>query len=426
MAGRCRRRAGRAGWAALILLTSLSHASAATVTVQPGGLAAAVAAAAPGDVLRLAPGEHRGPVLVDKPLTLEGEPGAVVVGDGNASTITLRAPDSAVRGLTIRGSGTSLERMDSGVFVGKEADRAVVEDSRLERNLIGIFLWGPHDAVARRNTVIGRSDLYLNDRGNGVQLWNTPGSRVEDNDVSQGRDGIFVTTSNHNTFRGNRFREVRFAVHYMYTNFSEISGNVSVGNHVGYALMYSHHLAVRDNVSEHDRDHGIALNYTNDSLFQGNVVRGGEKCVFIYNANKNRFGDNRFEGCDVGIHFTAGSERNVISDNAFIGNRNQVKYVGTRFVDWSDKGRGNYWSDDPAFDLDGDGIADQPYRPNDLVDRIVWAYPTAKLLLNSPAVQVLRAAQARLPALYPGGVVDTAPLMRPPAVPALATPGGGS
>ena len=100
--------------------------------------------------------------------------------------------------------------------------------------------------------------------------------------------------------------------------------------------------------------------------------------------------------------------------------------MGTRYIDWSDKGRGNYWSDDPAFDLDGDGIADQPYRPNDLVDRIVWAYPTAKLLLNSPAVQVLRAAQARLPALYPGGVVDSAPLMSPPAVPAAARLEGGS
>ena len=76
MSGRGRRRAGRAGWAALALLASLPHASAATVTVQPGGLAAALAAAAPGDVLHLAPGEHQGPVLVDKPLALEGEVGA--------------------------------------------------------------------------------------------------------------------------------------------------------------------------------------------------------------------------------------------------------------------------------------------------------------------------------------------------------------
>ena len=27
---------------------------------------------------------------------------------------------------------------------------------------------------------------------------------------------------------------------------------------------------------------------------------------------------------------------------------------------------GNYWSDNPSFDLNGDGIADSPYRPNDL------------------------------------------------------------
>jgi len=380
----------------------------------------ALAAAAPGDVLHLAPGEHRGPVLVDKPLTLEGEPGAVVVGDGAASTITLEAPDSAVRGLTIRGSGVSLERMDSGVFVGKEADRAVVEDDRLEQNLIGVFLWGPHDAVARRNTIVGRSDLHLNDRGNGVQLWNTPGSRVEGNDVSEGRDGIFVTTSNHNVFRGNRFRDVRFAVHYMYTNFSEISGNVSVGNHVGYALMYSHHLSVSGNVSDHDRDHGIALNYTNDSAFQGNVVRGGEKCVFIYNANKNRFRDNWFEGCRIGVHFTAGSERNEIAGNAFVNNETQVMYVGTRSLDWSVKRRGNYWSDNSAFDLDGDGIADAAYRPNDVIDQVIWRYPAAKLLMNSPATQVVRWAQSQFPAIHPGGVIDSAPLMRPSAPPALA------
>ena len=75
---------------------------------------------------------------------------------------------------------------------------------------------------------------------------------------------------------------------------------------------------------------------------------GPEKCVFIYNANKNKFRDNRFEGCEIGIHFTAGSEGNEITGNAFINNRNQVKYVGTRYLDWSANGRGNYWSDNPV------------------------------------------------------------------------------
>jgi nitrous oxidase accessory protein len=196
-----------------------------------------------------------------------------------------------------------------------------------------------------------------------------------------------------------------------------VSGNVSFGNHIGFALMYSSRLSVRDNLSEDDREHGLLLNYANDSVVIGNVVRRSEKCVFIYNANKNRFERNWFEGCAVGIHFTAGSERNAITGNAFMRNRTQVMYVGTRSLDWSVDGRGNYWSDNPAFDLDGDGIADTAYRPNDIIDRVEWTYPVAKLLVNSPAVQTIRWAQSQFPALHPGGVIDSAPLMRPDFTP---------
>ena len=225
--------------------------------------------------------------------------------------------------------------------------------------------------------------------------------------------------SRDNTFADNTFGELRFAIHYMYTHDSRIVGNRSRGNHVAWAIMYSDNLEIRDNVSDGDRDHGLMLNSTNASQVTGNVVRrGGEKCVFVYNANHNVLRDNWFEGCPIGIHFTAGSEGNAVSGNAFVANRVQVKYVGTRFVDWAKDGRGNYWSDNPAFDLDGDGIADRPYRPNDVMDQILWTLPEAKALVNSPAVQMVRWAQARFPALYPGGVVDSAPLMRPPKVPA--------
>jgi nitrous oxidase accessory protein len=208
----------------------------------------------------------------------------------------------------------------------------------------------------------------------------------------------------------------------MYTNDSEVGDNVSVGNHAGYVIMSSDRLKIYNNISRDDRDYALLFNYANDSRVDGNLAAGSEKCVFIYNANKNVFTGNRFEHCAIGIHFTAGSERNAMSGNAFIGNRTQVKYVGTRSIDWSVNGRGNYWSDNPAFDLNGDGIADAAYRPNDLVDRVVWAYSAAKLLLNSPVIQVLRWAQSQFPALHPGGVVDSAPLMAPPP----ARPGLGA
>jgi nitrous oxidase accessory protein len=403
---------------ALGFATVLSQrAVAITVAVEPGSeaLAQAIAAATPGDVLRLQPGVHLGPVVVDKSLTIEGEPGAVVDGRGQGSTIKVTAPDATLRKLEIRNSGLNLEAHNSGVFLDRTATGAVVENNRLEDNLIGVYVWGAASSAVRRNTIVGRKDIRVNQRGNGVQVWNAPGAKIIDNDISFGRDGIFTTSSKRNVFSGNRFTNVRFAVHYMYTNDSEVSRNASYGNDVGYALMYSQRLLVRDNLSEDDRNHGLMLNHTDSSVIERNVIRrNGEKCVFIYNANKNRLADNWFEGCAIGIHFTAGSERNRITGNAFVQNQTQVKYVGTRDLDWSEGGRGNYWSDNPAFDLDGDGLADAAYRPNDLVDRVVWSVPLAKLLLNSPAVQVVRWAQSQFPAITPGGVVDSAPLMRPP------------
>jgi len=380
-------------------------------------LAAAVAGAAPGSLLRLAPGIYRGPIVIDRPLTVEGEPGAIIEGAGQGSVILVRAPSTVIRGLTIRGSGTSLASEDAGIFVEGTAKEALLEDNIIENNLFGVFLKGSPQTVVRNNQIAGRRDLRMNERGNGVHLWNAPGSKVIANNIRWGRDGIFVTTSQRNEFAENHFADLRFAVHYMYTNHSVVRDNVSTGNHVGYALMFSKGIEASRNLSLGDRDHGFLFNYANDSQVVGNaVIDGGEKCVFIYNANKNVFRGNHFQGCGIGIHFTAGSERNAMSGNAFIGNRFQVKYVGTRDLVWTEGGVGNYWSDQPAFDLNGNGIADQPYRPNGLIDHILWRVPRAKLLLTSPALQVLKQAQAAFPAILPGGVVDTAPLMQPPTV----------
>ena len=402
----------------LLGLFCIGAAAAAEVQVAPGGgaLARAIAEAAAHDILILAAGDHKGGVVIDKPLTLRGNPGARIVGTGEGRVLVIDAPDASVEGLAITGSGLKLETEDSGIFVTAKAIGARILGNRLDDNLIGVYLKGSPGAEVIGNVIHGRRDLRMNERGNGVQIWNAPGAVVADNDIRYGRDGIFVTTSKNNSFRDNRLRDLRFAVHYMYTNKSEISGNRSEGNHVGYAIMYSHRLRMTGNASLGDRDHGLLLNYANGSEIRGNLVRGGaHKCVFIYNANKNSISENRFEGCDIGIHFTAGSERNGISRNAFVANRTQVKYVGSRDVEWSHEGYGNYWSDNTAIDLDGDGLADQPYRPNDLVDQIVWRHPLAKLLLNSPATQVLRWGQSAFPALLPGGVTDSFPLAVVPA-----------
>jgi nitrous oxidase accessory protein len=435
--------------AALAAAGLSGFASAETLTAAPDQpLQALLDRARDGDVIELAPGVYKGAIRIDRPLVLTGREGAMLDGGGVGNVVTVTAPDVTVRGIAIRGSGRDLQAMNSGIFLQKTAERATIANNRLAENLFGVYVHGAAGSNIVRNAIEGLRGGRLNEAGNGISLWNAPDVTIADNNFRYGRDGIFAISSRKDRFVGNRFEQLRFAIHYMYTDDSEVSDNLSIGNHVGYAIMFSKRLVIRGNISEHDRDRGFLFNYANYAEIDGNRVTGGplgavgdvaeespdderdmmpetkrqqvlwngpEKCVFIYNTNHNKFRNNWFEGCQIGVHFTAGSEGNEITGNAFIGNRSQVKYVGTRDLDWSRSGRGNYWSDNPAFDLNGDGIADTAYRPNDLVDRVLWTSPSAKVLINSPAVQVLRWAQAQFPALLPGGVIDSHPLMSPPA-----------
>ncbi|MBE2241994.1 MAG: nitrous oxide reductase family maturation protein NosD [Burkholderiaceae bacterium] len=405
--------------AAALLAAAAAAACAAERRVAPGeALQPLVDAAAAGDVLRLAPGRHAGPVRISRPLALVGEPGAVLAGPGRGTVVEVDAPDVRIEGLEITGSGRDLPAMDSAVLLQQSAVRAEVKGNRLRDNLFGVYVHGARDSNVQDNLIEGRNEVRTSEAGDGISVWNAPGARIVGNTVRGGRDGVLVRISRDNVFERNSFSDLRFAIHYMYTQDSRVVGNRSRNNHVGWAMMYSDRVEIRDNVSDDDRDHGLLLNTTNDSWIAGNVVRRSrDKCVFVYNANNNVLRDNWFEGCPIGIHFTAGSEGNAMSGNAFVANRLQVKYVGTRYVDWAHDGRGNYWSDNPAYDLDGDGIADRPYRPNDVMDQLLWTLPGAKALVNSPAVQMVRWAQARFPALYPGGVIDSAPLMQPARVP---------
>ena len=399
---------------------SLGRAADWAVPNEAGAIAKTLAQAADGDILRLAPGIYEERIVLDRPIVLDGQGHATLDGGGEGSVVTVTGPGVTVEGLTVIGSGSSHETIDSGIQLTKTAKAPQVLNNILKGNLYGIDIHGAKGARVAGNTIEGRLDRHMNSRGNGVYVWNAAGAVVEGNDIRYGRDGIFVNSSKKNTFRDNLFRDLRFAVHYMYANDSEVSGNISIGNHLGYAVMFSKRVKVIGNVSIDDREHGVMLNYANRSVIRDNVVRGAkEKCTFLYNANKNDFAGNWFEGCGVGIHFTAGSADNRIVNNSFIGNRTQVKYVSTKWDEWSEDGRGNYWSDFAAYDVDGDGIADTPYRPNDSMDHVLWTQPSAKLLLGSPAVQLVRWSQSAFPALLPGGVIDSHALMRPVTPPAM-------
>ncbi len=401
---------------AIALSLSLWAASSQAAVIQIGAgadLQAAIDQAQDGDTLRLAAGTYTGKIIINKPLTLEGSDkrDAIIQGDRTGRTISVMVPNVTIKHITVTKSGISLPNMDAGIFLDKAADSAHIVENNILDNSVGVYLWGAPNALVERNTIIGNKELRENERGNGVTVWNAPNSKVIYNDISHGRDGIFSNASNFNTFSHNHFHDLRYGVHYMYTNDSQIEGNIVSNSKIGYAIMFSTNIKLRDNVSYNNIDQGIMLNYTNESIIVGNAVEKSPKCVYLYNANNNQFTNNHFEGCEMGIHFSGAAEGNTIRENAFVNNHIQIKYVGTRFMDWADGGKGNYWSDNSAFDLDGDGIADTAYKPNNITDQILWRAPSARLLMNSPAVSIVKWAQKEFPAIMPGGMTDSRPLM---------------
>lgn len=416
------------------LLVSLAGtASARDWQVTPAGPAIGhvLAQVTAGDRVLIARGHYRVNLVIDKPVALIGEPGAILDGGGHGDVLRIRAADVVVKGLHLLGSGGNLTKMDAVIFVERSAVRMLIRDNLVDSKAFGIFIDKAKDARIINNQIRGDAGIRSQDRGNGIHLNNTTGALVENNDVRQTRDGIYIETSNHNILRGNHLHDLRYGIHYMYSYNNQVINNRTEHTRTGYALMQSKYLTVRGNRSEHDRNYGILMNYIVYSTIADNVVTGvrpglsgaysGEavegaegKAIFIYNCQFNEIHGNVFSHSDIGIHLTAGSEDNHVYGNTFIGNRVQVKYVATRTQEWSRDGRGNYWSDYLGWDLNSDGIGDRPYEPIDGVDRVLWKYPLAKVLMHSPAIETLHWVQGQFPVLRPQGVQDSHPLIVAP------------
>jgi nitrous oxidase accessory protein len=148
--------------AATLLLLALAgtaplRAESTAGATTPAGdfdLREALERAPVGSTIRIPAGVHAGGVSIDRPLSLIGDPGAIIDGGGRGDALTITAPDVTVRGLTIRHTGKSLDRENAGVTV--LAPRATLEDNVLHDVLFGIYLKQAPGSVIRNNRIGGK------------------------------------------------------------------------------------------------------------------------------------------------------------------------------------------------------------------------------------------------------------------------------
>jgi nitrous oxidase accessory protein NosD len=180
-------------------------------------LSDAIAAAPDGTVLHLAPGAYRGPIVIDRPIELIGEPGTVIEAPPDGPAILIESDDVTIRDLAVKGGDAGIHVVDvvnvvlDGVEVrGAEWHGILVDDSAVE--VRDCLIWGMgaqlaqgfeiRNAVGRPESVVERcrieGPLY-----EGL-VAHVSHVRFVDNEVTGSREhGLSITEMSDGRMEGN-------------------------------------------------------------------------------------------------------------------------------------------------------------------------------------------------------------------------------
>lgn len=405
------------------LLAALSVSSAEaqrTIEVRAGHgptIGEAVRLARAGDRIIVARGLYREPtIVVDRPLTIIGEPGAVL--DGALATHILRveADDVTVRGLVFQNVRVSHVEDRAAIRVG-EVRRCRIEDNRIENAFFGIYLSGTIGCHVARNELTARGRTE-DGSGNGIHLWTARDVVLEDNRVTGHRDGIYFEFVHDARVVGNvSERNLRYGLHFMYSDDCRYEHNTFRANQAGVAVMYTRRVAMLDNRFEDNwgaAAYGLLLKEIYDSRLERNRFVRNTTALLADGATRMVATENLFADNGWAVKLMASTESAEFGANAFVGNSFDVS---TNSRGSSNSFRGNYWDDYQGYDLNRDGRGDVPHRPVRLFSLIVERNEPTLVMLRSPVIRVLDMAERILPSLTPEMLADPAPLMRRPVGP---------
>jgi nitrous oxidase accessory protein len=401
----------------LVLALAAPAAAQRTIAVVPGrapSIAQAIQQARAGDRIAIGRGVHREPtIVVDRPVTMVGEPGAVLDGGSASHILRVEADDVTVRGLEFRNVSVSHVEDRAAIRVG-EVRRCLIEDNVIHNSYFGIYLAGAIGCRVLRNELRGNGGNE-GSAGNGIHLWTARDVEVRDNRVSGHRDGIYLefvhdTRVARNVSEGN----ARYGLHFMYSDDCRYERNVFRGNQAGVAVMYTKRIAMIGNRFEDNwgpSSFGLLLKEIYDARLERNVFRHNTTGLFADGATRLHALGNEFLDNGWAIKLMASTQDAQVTGNAFVGNSFDVS---TNSRGGNTALRGNYWDDYRGYDLDRDGIGDVTHRPVRLFSLIVEGNEPTLTLLRSPLVAVLDRAERLLPSLTPASLQDASPLMRRP------------
>jgi nitrous oxide reductase family maturation protein NosD len=388
-----------------------------------------IESAQPGDTIVVPPGIYEGHLVLKSSITLEGNGLATLDGQGTGSVVEIHAADVTIRGFTIQNSGTGVDREPAGIrgFAGP----ITIEDNEITDVLFGIDLREAPGSIIRNNTIAGQ-DLDLGRRGDGIRLWWSHKSIVEDNEIIAMRDMVFWYSEDLSIAR-NHVTNSRYGLHFMYSHNTVLKDNDLEGNSVGIYLMYSNNIRLVHNRIINNRGssgYAIGLKDCDGIVIEDNALLANRVGIYLDNSPSSIDSSGLIDGNmiafnEIGLLATPITHDNVITDNAFVENDEQVTAHGggqLTLNTFSKDGVGNFWSTYAGFDQDNDGIGDFPHEPRSLFRSLLAREPNLRIFLHSPAQQAIELTARAFPELRPEPIfVDPAPLTRPPKLDLLSS-----
>jgi nitrous oxidase accessory protein len=389
----------------------------ACAVVEAGAdLAAAIAAAGPGDAICLEPGEHAGPVRIDRAVELWGPRSAVIRGTTPGSIVVVAAAGARLAGFTVDGTGGRFDKLDAAVHV--VADDVTVEGVAVVHAVYGILVERTRRVTVRGNHVRGDAATAMGLRGDTIRLWETHDSVVADNLVEDGRD-VVIWYSRNNRVTGNRVVRGRYGAHLMYSHDNLIEDNQLISGVVGVFVMYSRGVTLRRNLvldAGGAAGMAIGLKDSGNIVLEDNVLVRNTTGIYIDQSPGQR-GDtlavrgNVIRQCEAAMGFHTTPFDTEISGNDFADNVETVR-VGSGIEPSHAFWHRNYFDDYVGYDLDGDGTGDLPHEVKSASEELITRHPNLAFFRGTPTLGIVDAASKLLPIWAPRTfLVDEAPRM---------------
>ncbi len=398
---------------AFLLLLAVSATGQKIIVSAGSDLQATIDAAYPGDTLYLEDGVwNKNPYIILKPLTIIGSGNARLEASEVRSIFHVQA--DSVRIINLHFSGVrSSSILDNAAIMMELGNHCEIRDNFFSMNYFGIYLKESNYCVVDGNRIESYA-ISETSAGNGIHLWKSRGIKISRNDIKGHRDGIYLEFADSVHVTGNvSHNNLRYGLHYMFSNDCQYTKNRFETNGAGVAVMYSSRVLMEDNeflMNWGPTSYGLLLKDINDSKIVGNLIQSNTTGIHSEGSNRVLIQFNRLISNGKAVVLMASSNDNNFIQNDFIDN---TLDVSTNSRNHYNHFESNFWSAYGGYDLNRDGVGDVQHRPVRLFAYLIERNPVAMVLLRSLFIELLDAAEKVFPVLSPEMLADASPSMKP-------------